>query len=68
MNETYWLLEIDGAESSDRQWYTSPDTWSNAPNLATKFHTLEGAEAEAKHLRIPHAARIEARHHQWVFI
>lgn len=69
IERTYWIVELHPAEPSiswTARYYTSPGTWSNAIDLATKFHTEDAARAEAKHLQIPAWHKVGAFQHMWV--
>lgn len=70
MNEqSYWIVELRPAELSVSWaacYYTSPGTWSNAIDLATKFHTEVAASFEAQHLQIPGKHKVVALQHMWV--
>jgi hypothetical protein len=62
----YWLIELVTNPSSSPTYYTAPGIWGSAVDLATKFNTQAGAEAEAAYLKVPGSPHeVVVRGHSW---
>jgi hypothetical protein len=51
--KVYWLIELRTKPASSPLYHTSPGIWGSSPDLATKYYTKAGAEAEAEFIRWP---------------
>jgi hypothetical protein len=62
----YWLIELVTNPPSSPLYYTAPSEWGSAVNLATKFNTEAGANAEAEYLRNPKSPHeVVVQGHSW---